>query len=369
MEEKLVTIVVLPYTKAHILKMHLEAKKIECVLEDLNLAEGTVSYSVQVKVMEKDVPKAMPVLDKLLITKPAPPEPEPDKKERHILVPVDFSPDSEKACKMAYNIASHLGIKIVFLHCYINPLIHSIPFSDVYAYDPTLLVKVEYAEKNANERFQKFMGKLSKSVGKKKWEEVTSEFIIKSGYPDEDILAYAEKNHSQLIVMGRGGTSGYAETVGSVAVDVIYNSRVPVLVVPEDSKTKELKEFSKVLYATNFDEKDFTAIDKLIELLKPFDTKLICAHVGQPKGNGWDVAKLEGMKEVLRKKYENRDFECKLVEGGDILDSLQKVIDKEKIDILSLTTHKRNMISRLFNPSFARRMVFHTKTPLLVFHA
>ncbi|MBN2635632.1 MAG: universal stress protein, partial [Prolixibacteraceae bacterium] len=251
----------------------------------------------------------------------------------------------------------------------INPLIHSIPFSDVYAYDPTLLVKMEYAEQNANEKFQKFMARLSKAIGKKKWEEVTSEFIIKSGYPDEDILAYSEKHNSELIVMGRGGTAEYAETIGSVAVDVIYNSRVPVLVVPEDSKTRELKEFSKVLYATNFDEKDFAAIDKLVALLKPFDMKLVCAHVGQPKGNGWDVARLEGMKEVLQKKYQNKDFECKLVVGDDILTSLEKVIDEQKIDILSLTTHKRNMISRLFNPSFARKMVFHTKTPLLVFHA
>ena len=55
--------------------------------------------------------------------------------------------------------------------------------------------------------------------------------------------------------------------------------------------------------------------------------------------------------------------------GNDISGSLQKIIDEEKIDILSLTTHKRNMISRLFNPSIARKMVFHTNTPLLVFHA
>ncbi len=369
MEEKLVTIVVLPYTKAHILRMRLEAKKIECVLENLNLVDSSVSFSVKVKVMEKDVPKAMPVLDKLLGSKAVKPDPELEKEEKHILVPIDFSLNSEKACKMAYNIAGHLGVKIVFLHCYINPLLHSIPFSDVYAYDPSLLVKMEYAEKNANEKFQKFMTKLSKTVDKEKWEQVASEFIIKSGYPDEDILAYTEKHHSELIVMGRGGDSKQAETMGSVAVDIIYNSSVPVFVVPEDSKTKEIKEFTRVLYATNFDEKDFVVVDKLMGLLKSFNVKLICAHVGQPKGNGWDIAKLEGMKEILHKKYENKDFECKLIVGNNILDSLQKVIDEEKVDILSLTTHKRNMISRLFNPSFARKMVFHTKTPLLVFHA
>jgi nucleotide-binding universal stress UspA family protein len=55
--------------------------------------------------------------------------------------------------------------------------------------------------------------------------------------------------------------------------------------------------------------------------------------------------------------------------GENILETLDKFIKEENIDIISLTTHKRNMISRLFNPSIARKMVFHSKTPLLVFHA
>jgi nucleotide-binding universal stress UspA family protein len=369
MEEKLVTIVVLPYSKAHILKMRLEAMGIECDLEELNFVEGTVSYTVKVRILDRDVSAAIPVLDELLGSKPVTLETEPVPVEKHILVPVDFSVNNEKASKMAFNIASHLGVKIGFLHCYINPLIHSIPFSDVYAYDPSMLIKMDYAEQNANDNFKKFVEKISKEIGLNKWKGVVSEFIIKSGYPDEDILAYAEKHNSMLIVMGRGGTSDNDESLGSVAVDIIYNAKVPVLVVPEDSAISELSDFAKVLYATNFDEKDFAVIDKLMTIIKPFNVKLICAHVGQQKGNGWDLARLEGMKSILYKKYTEKAFECRLLEGDDILGSLQNVIDEEKIDILSLTTHKRNMISRLFNPSFARKMVFHTQTPLLVFHA
>ena len=46
-----------------------------------------------------------------------------------------------------------------------------------------------------------------------------------------------------------------------------------------------------------------------------------------------------------------------------------KFIHENNIDIISLTTHKRNIFARLFNPSIARKMVFHTETPMLVFHA
>jgi nucleotide-binding universal stress UspA family protein len=37
-----------------------------------------------------------------------------------------------------------------------------------------------------------------------------------------------------------------------------------------------------------------------------------------------------------------------------------------QIDIISLTTHRRNLFARIFSPSIARKMLFHTDTPMLV---
>ena len=367
MEEKLITIVTLPYSTAYILKMQLEAENIPCDLENINLIEGAASSTVRVKIMEKDIPKAIPILEEILGVKPFIEETQTEKKERHILVPVDFSVHSEKACKMAVNIAGQLHTKLILMHCYINPVIHSIPFSDIYAYDSSLLTKMEYSEENANKEFQKFVNKMSKAVGNEKWKSVSPEFIIKSGYPDDDILAFAQKYHSQLIVMGSGGSNVPYGTLGSIAADIMYNASVPVLIVPEETSENTLNNFSQVLYATNFDEKDFASLDKLMLLLKPFNIKLKCVHVGQPHGDGWDMARLEGMKDVLHEKYQGFEFGCHLIIGRDPLEALEKYMEEEHVDIISLTTHKRNMITRLFNPSLAKRMIFHTRTPLLVF--
>jgi len=368
MEENLITIVTLPYSKAMVLKMRLEAEKISCDLENLILIDGAATSTVRVKILEKDIEKAIPVLEELLGVKPYVEESKPDKKEKHILVPVDFSIHSEKACKMAINIAGKLHAKLILMHCYINPVIHSIPFSDIYAYDSSLLAKMEYSEENANTEFQKFVSKMAKEIGKDKWKSVAPEFIIKSGYPEDDILAFAQKNHSQLIVMGSAGKNAPYGTLGSIAADVMYNANFPVMIVPEDTPEEIIGNFSKVLYTTNFDEKDFSSLDKLMLLLKPFEINLKCVHIGQPRGDGWDMARLEGMKDVLHEKYKDVEFECQLIVGKDILESIEKYIKDNKVDIISLTTHKRNMIARLFNPSLAKRMIFHSHTPLLVFH-
>lgn len=36
--------------------------------------------------------------------------------------------------------------------------------------------------------------------------------------------------------------------------------------------------------------------------------------------------------------------------------------------IITLTSYKRNIFSRLFNPGIARKMIFHSDTPLLVIY-
>ncbi|SHF10832.1 Nucleotide-binding universal stress protein, UspA family [Mariniphaga anaerophila] len=365
MEEKLVTIIVLPYSKAQILKVRLEEHNIECDLEDINLMEDAAT-SVKVKILDKDIRNAIPVLDEFL-GKKAEKEKKPKKYDDHVLVPVDFSPVSFKTCKMAFNIAALLNVKLVFIHCYINPVIHSVPYADVYVYDSTLLERMDNVEKKANENFKKFIKKLSSTIGKEKWKSVKTEYIIKPGYADEDILAYAHENNSRVIVMGTGGDSGLV--MGSVTADVIYNAQVPVLVIPEESPEKEILDIKKVLYATNFDEKDFSAIDKLIGILRPFEVQVFCVHVEKENSSDWNHARLEGLKNILKGKYEKKDFNCRLLVGENVLETLDKFIKEENIDIISLTTHKRNMISRLFNPSIARKMVFHSNTPLLVFHA
>ena len=368
MEERLITIVTLPFSKAQILKVRLEEENISCDLESISLIEGTVSSTVQVKILERDIEKALPVLEDLLGVKPFIEKPGPEQGERHILVPVDFSIQSEKACKMAVNIANQLNTKIILMHCYINPIIHSVPFSDIYAYDSSLLAKLEYTEENANNEFQKFVNKLAGVIGIEKWKSVSPEYIIKSGYPENDILAFAEKSHSMLIIMGSGGINAPYGTLGSIAADIMYNASMPVLIVPEDTPETTLNSFSNVLYATNFDEKDFRSIEILMSLLKPFNLNLKCVHVGREQAEDWEKARLEGMKDVLCEKYSESSFDCYMIEGNDVLGTLEKFIQKEKIDIISLTTHKRNMITRLFNPSLARRMVFHTHTSLLIFH-
>ena len=58
-----------------------------------------------------------------------------------------------------------------------------------------------------------------------------------------------------------------------------------------------------------------------------------------------------------------------VLDDGDLLLAIEKFVRDKQIDLIALTTYKRNILARILNPSIAKRMLFHTDTPLLVMHA
>jgi nucleotide-binding universal stress UspA family protein len=321
---------------------------------------------VKVRIAESKVKKALPILNKILGNV----ETIARQNENMILVPVDFSGFSIKAGIAAFDIAHKLNSKLVLFHVIPQPEYYTLPYTDFISYDSGLFVQSENREKESQEKYKVFIDKLITEIGQEKWKEVNMEFIMRMGHEEDDILDYAEEHPPRLIVMAsKGRHTIHDDLMGTLTADIISRAKVPVLAIPEKMKRFRFDSLKKVVYATNFDEKDFVAVDKLMSLLRPFQAKVYCLHVGQNDEITWDIAKLEGMREVLKKRHVHTELECVYLQGKDLLRKLDTYIKKHGVDILSLTTHKRNMITRIFNPSIAKEMLFHTEIPLLVFHA
>ncbi|HBL74879.1 MAG: hypothetical protein A2W90_07085 [Bacteroidetes bacterium GWF2_42_66] len=366
MEDKLTTIALLPYSKAEILRELMEAEGIECYLENINLIQGAVASGVKVRIAESKVKKALPILNRML----GKVEVIARQYENSILTPIDFSEFSMKAAIAAFEIAHKLSSKLVLYHVIPQPEYYTLPYTDFISYDSGLFVQSESREKESQEKYKVFLNELVAEIGQEKWKDIEMEFIMRMGREEDDILTYTEEHPPRLIVMAsKGRHTIHDDLMGTLTADIIARAKVPVLTIPEKMKRFRFDSLKKVVYATNFDEKDFVAVDKLMSLLRPFQTKVYCLHVGQSDEVTWDLAKLEGMREVLKRRHMHTDLECVYLQGKDLLQKLETYIKKHEIDILSLTTHKRNMITRIFNPSIAKEMLFHTEIPLLVFHA
>lgn len=366
MDEKLITLATLPYSKAEILRSLLESEDIVCSLESVDLLQNAMDTGVRIRIYEKDAHLAFPILDRMLGKVIS----DKIKRENYVLIPVDFSDYSLKAALVGFDIAEKLGSKMVLYHSSPQPEFLTIPYSDVIVYDSALFLNYEMTEKETNKKFEVFLNKLTSLIDYHRWNKAKPEYIVKVGEAEDDILSYIQIHPPKLVVMGiRGGDAKSDDIIGSTTAGVIFNTKVPVLTIPETTPDNWLQNFGRIVYATNFEPSDFIAVDRLVKLMTPFKPKVICLHIDQGNNHGLGEARLEGLKDALCEKYPDADIECKLIHNKNLPEAIDRFIQENQIDVLALTTHRRNIFTMLFNPSIARKLVLHTRTPLLIFHA
>ena len=111
MEDKLVTLAILTYTKAQILKNVLENEGIETYIHNVNQIQPVVSSGVRLRIKESDLPRALKITESstwLSESIVGEKEPKVKDKSNKILIPVDFSNYSMKACEFAFNLANQV---------------------------------------------------------------------------------------------------------------------------------------------------------------------------------------------------------------------------------------------------------------------
>jgi nucleotide-binding universal stress UspA family protein len=138
---------------------------------------------------------------------------------KNILVPIDFSEQSEMAATAACALAAKTGATVHFLHAYLIP-VESVGLAHTVSQD---YVRQFVAESTA--QLQELAGKLCPGA-------ILGPFQVVSGDPRGVIVAKAEELHAELIVMGTHGRRGLSRALmGSVAESVAHTAHCSVLVV------------------------------------------------------------------------------------------------------------------------------------------
>jgi len=371
MEDRIITITTCPYSRAQLIKGRLEAGGIECFLSNINLVQPGIASGVNVKIQEKDANEAYRIIEEIknLSGEDKLNTVEKLRSIRRILVPVDFSEHSLNACQFALGLANKLKAEVRLLYSYFNPLISSEPFMENTAYPIQLDHIIGDIEKEAREQMNNLKHKLQNDIESKGYSQVNIRSALDRGLPETVILNQIEKYDPGVVVMGtKGRGKSSLDYIGSVTKSIIQKSKVPVLSIPEKSIFSGFDYINRALYATNFDDSDFNSLRKLMTLVRPFEIKIFCVHITE----GDEVmsqVKMNGLKEHLNKEYPDFEIYCNMIRHEDVVQGIQDFIEKQEIDLLAFTTHKRGVIERLFNPGITRKMLFHTHIPFLVFHS
>ena len=372
MEDKLITIAIHNYARAEILRTRLEAEGVECYLKNINLIHSVISGGVKVRVSSRNLEKALRIVEKVSEQFRDEYQEEMDVSQSNIqrlLFPIDFSDFSVNACRYAIGLAEKLNAEIKLMHVYYNPVVNSMPLTETYYHQVNMDEIIREVEMRAKSNMEEFYNDLKEKIERDNIKGIKIDYTLARGIASEEIIAESEQYKPDVIIIGtRGQGEKENDLIGSVTAKIVENTKVPVLVIPEDSLYQGIATIN-ILYTTNYDDSDYKALKKLMNIMASFDIRLYCVHIGTKDSHVWDKVKMDSLKEKLLTQYGDYEIECSIIEEEDFLKGIQEFIREKRIDIISLVTHKRNLMSKLLNPSVARKVLFHTNIPFLVFHS
>ncbi len=369
MDKRLITVAIHTYDRAVALKSLLEREGLEVSLQNVNLQCPVVSSGVRVRIKESDLPVALRIIENRDLF-----DTDTEKSEDSsplILVPVDFSDYSDKACEIAFRLADRHKATIVLLHSYTNPAsFNRLQLSDVLSFDESGADRdsSELIKQEANRRMEILCDGLRDKIKDCSLPAVKFTTEVVEGLPEDTINQFSKSHLPLLIVMGtRGADKKEREMVGSVTAEVLDTCRFPVLTVPETMNPIEACEPECVLFFSNFDQEDILAMDALFRLM-PFEhIKVVLVGIPEKKQSKEAAnTALDRLCTYCRKHYPAHEFSVESISVNAIDDDFSRITDGVSGKLIAVPNKKKNIFARLFNPGMAHKMLFHIDTPMIV---
>lgn len=366
--DRLLTIAIHTYEKATQLKALLEGEGITVVLHNVNLSEPVVSSGVRVRIKEADLPLALRIIEnrEIFIM--------PDKGVTEanipeILAPIDFSSYSTQACRLAFDIASRHGARIVLLHAYAVPDRINLPLSTSINLDPEDKGDPRIDEElylEAKNNLDEFAAKLKSQIKTGDLPPVKFTTEVRASVPEDAILELSKERKPMLIVMGtRGADKKERDLIGSVTAEVLDSCREPVFTVPEQSAVKSLNDINEVVITCNLDQEDILAIDALERLISGSPIRVRLLYIERRRMS--DTRRSSDLLlQYCFKHYPLSKFSFEQIVASEASNYFQHLSDSGNgCSLIVIPNKKKNILSRLFNPSLAHKLLFDADIPLM----
>jgi nucleotide-binding universal stress UspA family protein len=287
-----------------------------------------------------------------------------------ILCPVDFSEYSHKAYEYAQSLAQHYGARLLLQHV-VQPLTFTYPY---YAF-PDAINEVFWNLENSADQ------KLSELISTHQGDGCEVQRFVHKGTMPDCVLAFAENQGADLIVMGTHGRHGFDHlTMGSVTEKVLRKAHCPVLVVrkpahdfvnPTDAE--DPVRLKKILFCTDFSDYSSRALTYALSLAMEYNADLTLLHVLEDVPPTDDLQ--EGVADVTRRLEELAPPEagdwCKLhaaVRIGKPYQQILQIALENDTDLVVMGVRGRNAVDLALFGSTTHRVIQLGTCPVLAVH-
>jgi nucleotide-binding universal stress UspA family protein len=270
-----------------------------------------------------------------------------------ILVPTDYSDAAENAMQYALRLARLSHSKIILLHVYQLP----VPLGEVP------MVIVSPAEIIDAEEQQ--IKKIRESVVASAPGEIVVETLLRTGLVREQIIAVAEEQNADLIVMGMTGSNvNVVRMMGNVTTGVFKKTEIPVLVIPKSAQFREIRRI-----ALAHDRKirlSPEAVESVKFFTSLFKAELVVINVTDPLASASEK-ELKTVSEI-EASLDGLPSSIVIDEEESVTQGIESFVEHEHCDWLVMTPHRHRSAVDLFHQSATKQIAFETSVPLLAIH-
>lgn len=273
----------------------------------------------------------------------------------NIMVPVDFTPVSYRAIEFLAFLMDKTPVNTHLVH----------------------VIEVNAAEwggsVEASETLNKTELKQKQQLAEQKFAELkqhldfsfTSEILF--GRLTTTLADYANKQQTDLVIMGTDGAEGWLEKVsGSEAQHVVRYTNIPVITI---HKHAAISPIQNLLWVADFEaekqpEQSVATIKFLQQL---FNAKLHLLQIVD-KDDESRLNQLKGKMQDFVEQLNLQNVELHLHHNYKVPAGVRNFNEVSAMDLVLIGTHGRKGINHLFYGSIAETLVNHCIRPLMTYH-
>lgn len=267
-------------------------------------------------------------------------------KKNTILVGIDYTKSSENALYYALMLAKKKAAKVVLLHVFDFPIVHT--YSGLYTLD--------YKSLKEND-----LSKLEqvKKLALKKHPGADVEIISTSESVKTFVKELVDKKKIDYVVLGLETKTKISKFIyGTTGVDLASKIDCPVIIVPESYKVHKLK------HALITVDNKHNIKKRSVEKVKKFAKRYECSQ---------EIIHIKTEDEFLmiyerNPKKDNEKWNVKTIEAKSFGDGINKYTKIKNTDLIVLFSHSHSAFYNFFNETNTKLIAFQSKTPVMSIH-
>jgi len=278
---------------------------------------------------------------------------------KKILVPVDFSEESLNALKFAAGIAKQIGATIKLLNIIEAPTGDSFsPMADGFGggtIEDVFVLKLR--EKNIQ--------RIKDLAHQPEYVGIVTEYKVHIDVVWDKIAKTISEIDAAFVVMGTKGTSNIDDIfIGSNAEKVIRVAHVPVLTFRKGTEFTGLK---NIVLPSSFKENYPKIVNFIIEFAEKMGSNLHLLRVNTP-GNFKPTSESLKMIADFAERHNIKKYSTNIFSHYSEEEGIRDFCNEKGIDLISIMTHGRQGLSRVFTSSITEEIVNKSGTPVFSFN-